>query len=231
MEGASNHIEDSKFRNRVFVFRDRLHAGELLAEKLRPIAANGSVQVLAIPAGGVPVGHVVAKKLDVPFDVLVVRKIQIPWNTEAGFGAVTWEGRPILNAQLISQLGISVDIVEQCISRTRRMVDERNQRFRGGRTFPDLKGKIVIVVDDGLASGFSMLAAAESVKTLSPRKMVVAVPTGSAHAIGLLTPKVDVLVCLNFRSGPVFAVADAYEKWYDLSDNEVLEYLRENWKR
>ncbi len=231
MAGVSNLIEDSAYRNRKFVFKDRLHAGELLADKLRSVVTDGNMQVLAIPAGGVPVGYVLAEKLKIPFDVVVVRKIQIPWNTEAGFGAVTWDGRPILNDPLIVQLGLNAEAVEQCISRTQQMVQERNQRLRGGGPFPELSGRTVILVDDGLASGFSMLAAAESIKTRHPRKIVVAVPTGSAHAIALLAQKVDELVCLNVRSGPVFAVADAYENWYDLSDDEVLEYLRRSWKK
>ena len=226
MPDISNLIEDSAYRDRDSIFKDRLHAGKLLAEKLRPRVANEKVQVLAIPAGGVPVGYALAKRLKIPLDVVIVRKIQIPWNTEAGFGAVTCDGRPILNEPLLAQLGLSAEVVEQCISRTREMVRERNRRLRGGRPFPDLTGRTIILVDDGLASGFSMLAAAESIKTQRPSKMLVAVPTGSAHAIALLAPKVDELICLNVRSGPIFAVADAYENWYDLSDDEVLEYLR-----
>jgi predicted phosphoribosyltransferase len=231
LAGVSNLIEDSAYRNRESVFKDRLHAGRLLAAKLRPVVANENVQVLAVPAGGVPVGYILAEQLETPFDVVVVRKIQIPWNTEAGFGAVTCDGRPILNEPLIAQLGLGAEVVEQCISRTRQMVRERNQRLRGRRPFPDVSGRTVILVDDGLASGFSMLAAAESIKTRRPRKMVVAVPTGSGYAIALLAPKVDELVCLNVRSRPAFAVAGAYENWYDLSDDEVLEYLRRNWKK
>jgi predicted phosphoribosyltransferase len=230
LEGISNLVEESAYRDREFVFKDRLHAGELMVEKLRPRVAKGKVQVLAIPAGGVPVGYALAERLKIPLDVVIVRKIQIPWNTEAGFGAVTWDGRPILNEPLLAQLGLSAEIVEQCISRTREMVRERNQRLRGGKPFPDLTGRTIILVDDGLASGFSMLAAAESIKTQCPSKILVAVPTGSAHAIALLAPKVDELICLNVRSGPIFAVADAYENWYDLSDDEVLEYLRRNWR-
>jgi predicted phosphoribosyltransferase len=224
----SNLVEESAYRNREFVFRDRLHAGEALAGKLRSVAANGSMQALAIPAGGVPVGYALAKRLDITLDVVVVRKIQIPWNTEAGFGAITWDERPILNEPLVAQLRLSAEVVEQCIARTRQMVHKRNQRLRGGRPFPELSGRTVILVDDGLASGFSMLAAAESIKTRHPRKVIVAVPTGSAHAIALLAPKVDQLVCLNVRNGPLFAVADAYESWYDLSDDEVLAYLGNN---
>ena len=228
MAEISNLVEESAYRNREFVFKDRLHAGELLADKLRPVIANDKVQVLAIPAGGVPVGYVLSKNLNIPFDVVVVRKIQIPGNPEAGFGAVTWDGRPILNEPLLAQLRLDAEVVEQCISRTRQMVHERNHRLRGGRPFPDLSGRTVILVDDGLASGFSMWAATESIRARQPRKIVVAVPTGSANAIALLAPKVDELFCLNVRTGPIFAVADAYENWYDLLDDEVLEYLRRN---
>jgi predicted phosphoribosyltransferase len=124
------------------------------------------------------------------------------------------------------EFAVGAEDVEQCISRTRQVAHEKNQRLRGERPFPDLGGRTVILVDDGLASGFSMLAAAESIKTRRPRKVVVAAPTGSANAIALLAPKVEEVVCLNVRSDPFFAVADAYENWYDLSDDEALGYLR-----
>jgi predicted phosphoribosyltransferase len=227
----SNLIEESAYRHRERIFKDRLQAGEILAEKLRLRVVNDNVQVLAIPAGGVPVAHVVSEKLDVPLDVVIVRKIQIPWNTEAGFGAVTWDGRAILNKSLVAQLGLDAGVVEQCISRTRQMVKERNQKLRGNRIFPELSGRTIILIDDGLASGFSMLAATESIKTLYPKKTIIAVPTGSDNAVALLAPNVNELVCLNVRSGLIFAVADAYENWYDLSDDETLNYLRRNWKK
>ena len=224
---VSNVIEELAYKDREFVFKDRLHAGELLADKLRPLLVDANVQLLAVPSGGVPVAHAVAQKLKIPLDVAVVRKIQIPWNTEAGFGAVTWDGRVLLNELLVGQLGLSTEAVEQCISRTREIVRQRVQIFRSTRRFPDLNGKTVVLVDDGLASGFTMLAAAESVRTKHPRKIVVAVPTGSANAIELVAPNVDELVCLNIRRGLIFAVADAYEVWYDLPDEEVVEYLEE----
>jgi len=222
---VSNVIEESAFRDREFLFKDRLHAGELLADKLRPLLVDRNVQLLAVPSGGVPVGYAVAQKLKIPLDVAIVRKIQIPWNTEAGFGAVTWDGRVLLNELLVDQLALSTGTVEQCVSRTREIVRLRTQVLRGARRFPDLNDKAVVLVDDGLASGFTMLAAAESIRTQHPRKIIVAVPTGSASAIDLLAPKVDQLVCLNIRGGPIFAVADAYEAWYDLSDDEVQEFL------
>ena len=102
---AAKIIEDPALRERVFVFRDRFEAGKLLADKLREYAGKANVVVLAVPAGGVPVGYMVAKELSVPMDVLIVRKVQIPWNTEAGFGAVTWDGQIVLNKDLVEQLG------------------------------------------------------------------------------------------------------------------------------
>lgn len=218
-------IEDPTYRERVFVFRDRHHAGKLLAEKLREYADKGNVILLALPAGGVPVGYAVAKELGIPMDVMVVRKIQIPWNTEAGFGAVTWDGEPVLNEPLVAQLGLTKEVIEESISKTRSIIQERLRKFRGNKTIPDLKDKIVILVDDGLASGFTMLAAARSARRKQPEKIITAVPTASMGAIKLLSPEVDEIVCLNIRSGPVFAVADAYKNWYDLTDKEVTKIL------
>ncbi len=228
---VSNLIEEPAYRDRVFVFKDRLHAGGLLADKLRPLLAGRAVQLLAIPAGGVAVGFAVAHELNMPFDLAVVRKIQIPWNTEAGFGAVAWDGRALLNELLVAELGLSDEVVEQCISQTRETVRQRMLSFRDDRPFPDLNGKTVVLIDDGLASGFTMLAASESIRAKQPEKIVVAVPTASAGAIEHLARSADEIVCLNVRCGPIFAVADAYDKWYDLSDDEVLELLRRSERR
>jgi putative phosphoribosyl transferase len=222
---AAKIIEDPAYRERVFVFRDRLHAGKLLSEKLREYADKGNVVLLALPAGGVPVGYAVAKELGIAMDVMVVRKVQIPWNTEAGFGAVTWDGETVLNEALVRQLGFTREVIEESISQTRRIIQERLRKFRKNKPMPDLKDKVVILVDDGLASGFTMLAAARSARKRALRKIIVAVPTASRGAIKLLAPEVDEIVCLNIRSGPVFAVADAYKNWYDLTDEEVIKIL------
>jgi len=218
-------IEDPAYRERVFVFRDRLHAGKLLAEKLREYADEGNVVLLALPAGGVPVGYVVAKELGIAMDVMVVRKVQIPWNTEAGFGAVTWDGETVLNELLVGQLGLTREVIDESISQTKRIIQERLRKFRRSKPMPDLRDKVVILVDDGLASGFTMLAAARSARKRTPQKIIVAVPTASMGAVELLAPEVNEIVCLNIRSGPVFAVADAYKNWYDLTDEEVIRIL------
>lgn len=218
-------IDEPAYRERTFIFKDRFHAGDLLAENLRKYAGKGNVIVLAIPAGGVPVGYMVAKELRVPVEVAVVRKVQIPWNTEAGFGALTWDGEKVVNDYLVRRLGLTEKMIEESISKTKRIIRERLREFRADRPMPDLRGKSVILADDGLASGFTMLAAVKSVKKDKARRIVVAVPTASLGAIELLSTEVDGIVCLNVRSGPIFAVADAYRNWYDLADEEVTEIL------
>ena len=114
---------------------------------------------MAIPAGGVPVGYVIAKELDVPIDMVIVRKAQIPWNTEAGFGAVTWDGVTVLNELLIDQLGLTEEDIEESIYKTKKNIEKRLRKFRGNKPLPELEDKAIILVDDGLASGFTMLAA------------------------------------------------------------------------
>lgn len=222
-----HHILDvHEYRDRTFIFRDRFHAGELLALKLLSLTLE-KPQLLAIPSGGVPVGYAASNKIHAPLDLIIVRKIQIPWNTEAGFGALAWDGTLILNEELISTLELTTQVVDKCISLTEEVIRERLKKFRDDKPMPELNGKQVILVDDGLASGFTMLAAIKSVKKSNPEKVIVAVPTGSEEAVKLIAANVDELLCLNIRSGPVFAVADAYKDWYDLTDKEVINLLKD----
>ncbi len=219
-------IEEPALRERMLVFRDRFQAGNLLAQKLGEYSGKDNVIVLAIPAGGVPVGYSIAKELAVPMDVVIVRKAQIPWNTEAGFGAITWDGETVLNEPLVEQLGLTREEIEESILITKRNIQERLRKFRGDSPLPQLRDKVIILVDDGLASGFTMLATARTARKRRPKRIVVAVPTASLGAVELLMSEVDEIVCLNIRSGPSFAVADAYENWYDLTDEEVLKILK-----
>jgi len=218
-------VDDARFREKRFVFRDRHDAGRELGAFLRRLPAMPDPVVLAIPAGGVPVGREVALALMAPFTLAIVRKIRIPGTTESGFGAVTWDGQVLINERLRAALGLSGPEVERAVAETRNNVIERLARFTGGKDLPELAGKTAILTDDGLASGFTMLAAATSLRLHKPARIVVAVPTASAASAGLVAGEVDQLICLNIRSGRTFAVADAYENWYDLDDREVLEEL------
>ena len=217
-------IEDKALRNKNYVFRDRVHAGELLAMKLGSSVETASI-VLAIPSGGVPVGNIIAKELGLAFDLIIVRKLPIPYNTEAGFGSMSWNGEVKLNEKLVEQLQLSDPEIDSIIRDVKSELDKRMEIFRGNRPFPELKGKTAIIVDDGLASGYTLLAAISSVKRLSPARIMVAVPTASKNAVDLLAPYVDEIFCLNIRETKIFAVADAYQEWHDLTQQEVLKLL------
>ncbi|MFQ6052701.1 MAG: phosphoribosyltransferase [Candidatus Bathyarchaeia archaeon] len=219
-------VEEPSLRNRIHVFDDRFHAGELLAEKLREHGWEEGALVLAIPAGGVQVASVVAERLGLPLDVAITRRLHVPWNREAGFGAVSWDGLVLLNEPLISALGLTEEDIDRCVAEEKEAVRRRLKMLRGDRPFPDLRDGTAIVVDDGLASGFSMLTTLRALKRRGARETRVAVPTAPERAIDLIRPHADGIVCLNIRSGPFFAVADAYRVWYDLEDEDVLEILR-----
>ena len=214
-------IEDMSLMDRLYVFKDRREAGRRLAERLMRYKGSNTL-VMAIPAGGVPVAAEIAKALQLPAELLIVRKIQLPDNPEAGFGAVGPDGKMILNEPWVAQLNLAeYEIIAQK-KKTIDSIRKREQIFRKGRPYPDLKGQTVILVDDGLASGYTMLAAIDFTQTLEPSKIIAAVPTASNKTVDFILPEVDELVCLNVRKGFYFAVADAYENWYDLEDEEVL---------
>ena len=220
-------IEDPKLREKIHVFRDRSHAGKMLAEFIREHAQLEDAILFAIPAGGIPVAYEISKILKIPMDLLIVRKIQVPWDPEAGFGAVTWDGEAILNQELVEYLGLTSEMIEKAVEKTMEVVQARVRKFRGGKPMPDVKGRVAILVDDGLATGYTMLAAIKSLRKRNPKKIMVAVPTASINAIELISKEADETLCLNIRSGPIYAVADAYREWRDLTDEEVMEILEE----
>lgn len=222
-------IEDKSFRNKLYVFKDRKEAGKFLSLRLVGYKDTDAL-VLGIPSGGVPVAAEIAKSLALPLDLFIVRKVQIPYDTEAGFGAVSPDNNVLLNEKLLNMLNLTEEEVEQQIQITREILKKRNELFREGLPFPTVKNKVTIIVDDGLASGYTMLSAISFIKRLEPQKIVVAVPTGLEKTVDLVLSQVDELVCLNVRSGFIFAVADAYENWYDLDDDEVISILQ-NFKK
>jgi predicted phosphoribosyltransferase len=218
-------IDEPTLRNQTRVFNDRMHAGILLGDKLNEYHRGQNVYVLAIPAGGVPVAIQVAAKLGVQWDLVLTRKLHVPWNREAGFGAVAWDGSILINESLTASLRLTRNEIRQCIAEERAVITARLTAFRGKRPFPDLTEKTVIIVDDGVASGFSMLTTIVALKKQAITELVVAIPTAPSSAIERIRPHVTKIVCLNIRSGLSFAVADAYRIWYDLTDRDVLELL------
>lgn len=221
--------EDITLRDRAPVFRDREDAGEQLGRYLATFPGLDNPLACPIPAGGIPVGIAVARALGCPVRPVIVRKIQIPWNPEAGFGAVAWDGEVFLNQDLVSRLHLTPDQVEAATAKARANVREREQRFNLSLTgpLPDPAGRSCILVDDGLASGYTMAAACQALRLLRPRRIVVAVPTGSLSAVRRLSELAEEVICLNIRGGSSFAVADAYREWYDLTEEEAVRMLRE----
>jgi putative phosphoribosyl transferase len=222
----SKIIDELDFRNKIGVFDDRFHAGELLSEKLMHYANRNDVYILAIPAGGIQVAVVVAKRLNLPLDLAITRKLHVPWNQEAGFGAISWNGLVLVNEPLVASLGLSDDDVNRCVAKEKEIIKRRVESFRGTKPFPDLSNKNIIVIDDGLASGFSMLTTIKAVKRNKVNEIIIAVPTASISAINLLKSHVNQIICLNIRSDVFFAVANAYKNWYDLKDKDVIELLK-----
>jgi predicted phosphoribosyltransferase len=222
-------IEDISLREKIHVFEDRTEAGKRLSEMLSDYKSK-DVIVLAIPAGGVPVGYEIAKTLCVSLDLIIVRKIQFPDNPEAGFGAVGPDEEVIFNELLLSRSGLAEYEIDKQVEKTKRVVKARNQIFREGRPFPELKSKDVIIVDDGLASGYTMYEAVRFIKRRDASKVIIAVPTAPQRTVNMLLPEVDELYCLNIRISSFFAVADAYRNWYDVSDDEVISILKKQIK-
>jgi predicted phosphoribosyltransferase len=228
VESNPSNVEDLPgLRDRIAVFRERGHAGEILARMLEQYGKGDSV-VMAIPAGGVPVAKVIAERLGLPLDITVVSKITLPWNTEAGYGAVAFDGTVRLNEELVERTGLTDEEIKQGIEKTKSKVGRRVRNFRGDRDFPDLSTRQVILVDDGLASGFTMRVAVEALRKLRASNIVVAVPTGHHYSVTRMAGEVEALYCANIRSGWSFAVADAYEKWTDVEEEEVAAILKQS---
>jgi predicted phosphoribosyltransferase len=211
------------------VFADRRDAGRQLAEELLPYQKEDCL-VLALPRGGVVVGYEVAKRLQAPLDVLVVRKIGAPGQEELAVGAVGPENVVVWNWDLLNYLRFHPEDLENIVQREKLELKRRQEAFRGQRPFPDLQGKTVIVVDDGLATGATARAAIQAAKALRPGKVVLAVPVGSRSTANDFRQDVDDLVCLET---PVqfSAVSQWYEKFPQNSDREVIELLSSAWRQ
>ena len=218
-------LEEPTLRDRSYVFADRADAGRRLAEKLKDFK-DRDVRLFAIPAGGVPVAAEIARVLAVPLDLIIVRKIQLPWTTEAGFGALNPAGEAVFNRDLIRRMALNPEEIEAQVQKTLASIKLREDKLRGGRPYPELEGRPTIIVDDGLASGYTMLAALNFLKGRGAGEIIVAVPTAPERTAARFVNEVDLLVCLNVRTACAFAVAEAYENWYDLKEEEVLDILK-----
>lgn len=217
-----------ELRDRARVFRDRTHAGRVLAGMLESLRGSDAL-VLAIPSGGVPVGAALAAALGLPLDVAVASKILLPWTTEAGFGAIAFDGSAWVDTEAAARFGLSQAAIEDATRQAREKVARRVMRFRGGRPSPSLTGRTLLLVDDGIAAGSTLRAALAALRRQGAKRTIVAVPTGPWSSLEALRGELhgeDELYCANVRTGYRFAVADAYEAWCEVSEEEALALLR-----
>ncbi|MEM0232860.1 MAG: phosphoribosyltransferase family protein [Candidatus Nezhaarchaeales archaeon] len=211
---------------RFYVFKDRLQAGALLGEACRQIVKEVDY-VLAVPMGGVPVGLMVSKFLKAKFDIIICRKLLIPWNREAGFGAVSPDGSYFIDQAFVKSLGLSEYEIMETIKEQMEEIRKRNEMLRQGRDYPSFNNLKIVLIDDGVAAGYTMKAAVDFVKSRGAKETIIAVPTGCLESLLKLSDHVDLIVCLNIRSGPWFAVADAYQEWKDLDYEYVVKLMKE----
>jgi predicted phosphoribosyltransferase len=208
-------------------FRDRAEAGRALAQVLSHYAGRDDVIVLGLPRGGVPVAAEVAKRLGAPLDVFLVRKLGVPGHEELAMGAIASGGVLVLDESVLHWLGINEEQIQKALARELDELRRREAIYRDGRPLPDLKGKTVILVDDGLATGASMQAAARAVRRYEPARIVIAVPVASRATCDELRDEVDEVVCAA-TPAPFYAVGNWYEDFTQTSDDEVRELLDAN---
>jgi len=208
------------------LFENRFDAGRQLVEKLSGYRGQ-PVVVLAIPNGGLPVALQVALALEADLDVVISRKLPIPLRPEGGFGAIADDGAVILNEAVVREFGLTQEQINYQVNKVRVDIRQRSLLYRGNRPLAVVSGKIAIIIDDGLASGYTMMAAVESVRRRRPREIVVAVPAASAMAVKQLEKVADRVVTGTTGYVPKFYVSDFYRYWHVLSDDEGLKCLRE----
>ncbi|MCF2145025.1 phosphoribosyltransferase [Desmonostoc muscorum LEGE 12446] len=208
------------------LFKDRRFAGQVLARELAAYSNRSDVVVLGLPRGGVPVAFEVAKALNAPLDVLVVRKLGVPDQEELAMGAIASGGVRILNQHIINLVNISDEVIARVAVQEERELGRREQVYRGDRPFPDLRGRTVILVDDGLATGATMWAAIVAVRKQQPAAIIIAVPVAARETYQQLEPEVDQIACVSTPS-PFYSVGLWYENFPQTTDEEVRELLIE----
>lgn len=207
------------------IFKDRIDAGKQLADKLDKFKDNKDLVLLALPRGGIILAYEVAKKINAPIDIVVPRKIGSPENEEFAIGAITETGQGIFDDDIIKSYGISKEYIDQKVEEEKKEAERRLKVYRGDKEAIALKDKIVILVDDGIATGNTIFAAIKSVKSKSPKKIIVAVPVLPPDTIGPVEKVVDELIYID---APVIfgAIGKFYEVFGQTRDEEVVEIMK-----
>ena len=205
-------------------FRDRAHAGQLLAEHLAAYANRSDVLVLGLTRGGVPVALEIAHALHAPLDALVVRKLPTPGQPELAMGAVALGGVVVVNREIVRELQISESVLQAVAAEEQQELARREQRYRGTRPPIDVRGRIVILVDDGLATGSTMRAAVTALVSQRPAKLIVAVPVAPRWVAQSLRQQVDEVICLMMPE-PFYAIGQWYEEFLPVPDGDVRRLL------
>ncbi len=221
-------------------YQSRFEAGERLAQLIRNeyeelnelLTQDKNIFFCyAIPNGGIPVAEGFSKSFNLNYDFLIVRKVKIPFNTEAGFGSVTTDGSVLINEPLLNRLHLTEREINNAIELTKQEIKQRLEFYKKEGNLEEgftrnIQGKHVFMIDDGLASGFTMLAAIKMVKNYKPLKIYIAVPTAPQSTVQRIENEVDEIICPNIRNVWRFAVAEAYLHWYDVPESEVLELIK-----
>jgi putative phosphoribosyl transferase len=208
-------------------FHDRSHAGKLLGRRLRAYADRSDVLLLALPRGGVPVAYEIAAEIGAPLDVFLVRKLGVPGYEELAMGAIASGGLRVLNQDVVRSLNLTDDAIEQVAAREVLELHRRERLYRGGRPEPDPAGRIVILVDDGLATGSTMRAATQALASKRPARIVVAVPIAAPETCEALSREVDEVICA-ITPEPFHAVGLWYDDFDQTSDEDVRALLDQN---
>jgi len=207
------------------VYRDRTDAGEVLAGRLRKYAGRQDVLVLALPRGGVPVAFEVARALRVPLDVFLVRKLGVPGHEELAMGALASGGVRIVNRSVVRELDIPDDVIDRVAEEEEEELRRREHAYRGDRPAPEVRGRTIILIDDGLATGSTMRAAVAALRQQGPARIVVAVPVGAPETCSDFEEEADEVVC-SVMPEPFYAVGLWYRDFSQTTDEEVRELLQ-----
>lgn len=213
------HIHFARFLN-------RKDAGQQLAHILKPYANRDDVMVLALPRGGVPIGYEIAKVLKAPLDICLVRKLGVPGQEELALGAIAPRGTRVLNQEVISNQGISRETIDKVTADELKELQRRDRTYRGDKPYPNLHNKIVILVDDGIATGATMQAAIAILQKQEPAQIIVAVPIAAPQAYQVLKPVVDQVVCLLMPE-VLYSIGLWYEDFMQTTDEDVCTLLQQ----